>query len=209
MKNLIIIGSGGMGRTLFDMSQESLGYRTEFVIKGFIDDNLSALDGFENYPPIIGTISTYVPQGDDVFICSIGGESRKSCITEILERGGQFITLVHRTARIGSNVVFGKGNMIGAFTTIAADAKIGNYNFIQSYTIIGHDVQIGDWNRIDSYVMCIGGIKIGNHNMIHTAAVLNHKVEVGDDAHIGACSFVTRNVESKTTVFGNPARRLM
>ena len=57
--------------------------------------------------------------------------------------------------------------------------------------------------------MCIGGIKIGNHNMIHTAAVLNHKVEVGDDAHIGACSFVTRNVESKTTVFGNPARRLM
>lgn len=209
MKNLIIIGAGGMGRTLFDMSQESHGYRTEFVIKGFIDDNLNALDGFENYPSIIGTISTYTPQKDDVFICSIGGESRKSCITEILERGGQFITLVHRTARIGSNVVFGKGNMIGAFTTIAADAKIGNYNFIQSYTIIGHDVQIGDWNRIDSYVMCIGGIKIGNHNMIHTAAVLNHKVEVGDDAHIGACSFVTRNVESKTTVFGNPARRLM
>lgn len=57
--------------------------------------------------------------------------------------------------------------------------------------------------------MCIGGIKIGNHNMIHTSAVLNHNVEIGDDTHIGACSFVTRNVENESTVFGNPARRLM
>lgn len=45
--------------------------------------------------------------------------------------------------------------------------------------------------------------------MIHTSAVLNHNVEIGDDTHIGACSFVTRNVENESTVFGNPARRLM
>ena len=46
MKKLIIIGAGGMGRTLYDMAQESIGYKTEFVIKGFIDDNVNALDGF-------------------------------------------------------------------------------------------------------------------------------------------------------------------
>ena len=32
---------------------------------------------------------------------------------------------------------------------------------------------------------------------------------IEDNAHIGACSFVTRKVDSSTTVFGNPARRLM
>ena len=42
MKNLIIIAAGGMGRTLYDMARESLGFATEFVIKGFIDDNLSS-----------------------------------------------------------------------------------------------------------------------------------------------------------------------
>ena len=209
MKQLIIIGDGGMGRTLYDMAQESIGYGDEFLIKGFIDDNMNALDGFNGYPSIIGSISSYVPEDEDLFICSIGGASRKSCIQQLLDREGRFLTMIHKTARIGSNVQLGEGNLVGAFTTIAADAKIGNYNFIQSYTIIGHDVVIGDWNRIDSHVMCIGGIKIGNHNMIHTSAVLNHQVEVGDDAHIGACSFVTRNVESGTTVFGNPARRLM
>ncbi len=208
MKQLVIVGAGGMGRTMFDMARESIGYNDLFNIKGFIDDNSDALVNFNNYPPLLGTIQDYAPIGEDVFICSIGGISRKACMESIIRKGGEFISLIHKTARIGSNVRMGKGNMVGAFTTIAADARIGDYNFIQSLTIIGHDVIIGDWNRIDSMVMLIGGIKIGNHNMIHTQAVLNHNVNVGDDAKISACSFVISNVESGTTVFGNPARRL-
>lgn len=208
MKKLIIIGAGGMGRTFYDLSRESIGYNESFIIKGFIDDNLDALSSFENYPPIVGTIKNYVPCEDDVFICSIGGSSRRACIESIIAKGGVFITLINKTARIGTNVTMGIGNLVGAFTTIAADAIIGDYNFIQSYTIIGHDVKIGSWNRIDSHVMCVGGISIGNENMIHTSAMLNHNVIVGDNAHIGACSFVIRNVESNSTVFGNPARRL-
>ena len=49
MKNLIIIAAGGMGRTLYDMARESLSYGEDFVIKGFLDDNLSALDSFSSY----------------------------------------------------------------------------------------------------------------------------------------------------------------
>ena len=209
MKNLIIIGAGGMGRVMYDMARESYGYGDIFEIKGFIDDNINALDNFENYPPMIGTIKDYEIQPDDIFICSIGGAFRRECMERIINKGGEFISLIHKTARIGTNVKLGKAIMVGAFTTIAADAVVGDYNFIQSYNIIGHDVVIGDWNRIDSHVMFIGGVKVGNNNMIHTSAVLNHGVEVEDNAHIGACSFVTRKVESGTTVFGNPARRLM
>lgn len=209
MKNLVIIGAGGMGRTLFDMSKESIGYNTEFKIKGFIDDNPNSLDGFRNYPPLLSGISEYQIDNDDVFICSIGGQSRRKCMENIISKGGVFLSMIHRTARIGTNVKLGQGNLVGAFTTIAADAKIGDFNFIQSHVIIGHDVCVGKWNRIDSYVMCIGGIRIGDGNMIHTAAVINHNVEIADNSHIGACSFVIRNVDSGVTVAGNPARRII
>ena len=68
---MIIIGSGGMGRSLYDNALESVGYGSEFIVKGFIDDNLHALDDFLNYPPLIDRISSYVPQKNDVFVCSI------------------------------------------------------------------------------------------------------------------------------------------
>ena len=129
MKHLIIIGAGGMGRVMYDMARESVGYQTEYDIKGYIDDNMHSLDTFVGYPPILGTISEYQPQENDIFICSIGGGSRKTCMESIIHRGGEFLTMIHNTARIGSNVKIGKGCMIGAFTTVAADAKIGNYNF--------------------------------------------------------------------------------
>ena len=132
MKHLVIIGAGGMGRTIFDIAKESIGYGSEFIIKGFIDDNVNALDGFENYPPILGKISEYVPDDDDVFTFSIGGEARRKCIDSLIEKGAQFINIIHTTARIGSNVQLGIGNIIAAFSSLGADCKVGNYNMIQS-----------------------------------------------------------------------------
>lgn len=209
MKNLIIIAAGGMGRTFYDIARESVGYGTEFVIKGFIDDNLSALDGFSGYPPILGKIDEYVPETEDVFTCSIGSIARKKCMESIMSKGGEFVTLIHNTARIGTNVKMGKGNVVAAYTSIGADASIGNYNLIQAYTVVGHDVKIGDWNRIDTHVTCVGGTEIKNCADIYTSAVLNHGVVVEDNAHVGALSFVIRRVKEGTTVMGNPAKKLM
>ena len=197
-----------MGRTIYDMARENAAFNREFNIKGFIDDNLDALIGFQNYPPVIGKIADYQVQQNDVFLCSIGGESRRECMESIISREGEFITLIHPTSRIGTNVHIGKGCYVGAFTTIAADAFVDDYNFIQSHSIIGHDVRMGKWNRIDSFVFVVGGVEIGDGCMIHTRAMLNHNVQVGDGAHIGACSFVINNVDPGATVFGNPARRI-
>lgn len=208
MKNLIIIGAGGMGRTIYSNALESVGYGEIFEIKGFIDDNLHALDGFDNYPPIVDTIKDYRPQQDDVFVSSIGGASRRSCMEEIIGRGGEFMELIHKTARIYTNARLGKGNFIGAFTVIGNDTVIGDYNMIQSYTVIGHDAVVGSWNRIDTHVTCVGGIVIEDEVNIHTSAVISHNVRVGTGAHVGALSFVIRKVKPGTTVCGNPAKML-
>ncbi len=209
MKQLIIIGAGGMGRTFFDMAKESLGFGADYVIKGFIDDNLAALDGFSNYPPMLGTISGYKPAKDEVFVCSIGGAARRKCMEEIIANGGHFLTMIHKTARLGTNVEIGEGTVIGAFTTVGADAKVGKCNLIQSYTVIGHDSRIGDWNRIDTHVTLVGGTIVEDETDIHTSAMISHNVTVESNSRVAACSFVIRRVKSGTTVMGNPAKRLM
>lgn len=197
-----------MGRTIYSNALESVGFGHEFTIKGFLDDDLKALDGFENYPPLIGTIRDYEPISDDVFICSIGGASRRTCIENVISKGGEFLELIHKTARIYTNAVLGKGNFIGAYSVIGNDARIGDFNMIQSYTVIGHDVKMGSWNRIDTHVTCVGGVVIGDDVNIHTSSVINHGVKVGSGAHIGALSFVIRSVKPGVTVWGNPAKKL-
>lgn len=209
MKHLIIIGAGGMGRTMYDMAQESHGFGTEYDILGFIDDNIFALDNFKNYPPVIAPIQEYLPKENELFICSIGGLVRKKCMEEIISKGGQFLTMIHKTARIGTNVEIGEGTIVGAFTTIGADAKVGNYNLIQSYTVIGHDSVIGDWNRIDTHVTLVGGTIVQNETDIHTSAMISHNVTVESHSRVAACSFVIRRVKEGTTVMGNPAKKLM
>lgn len=209
MKNLVIIGAGGMGRTIYSNALESIGYGDSFVIKGFIDDNVKALDNFKNYPAIIGTIKDYVPADNDVFVSSIGGNSRRGCMEEIISRGGEFIEIIHKTARIYTNVKLGKGNFIGAYSVIGNDAVVGDYNMIQSYSVIGHDAIIGSWNRIDTHVTCVGGIVIEDDVNIHTGAIISHNVRVENGAHVGAGSFVIRKVMAGTTVFGNPAKKLV
>lgn len=209
MKQLIIIGAGGMGRTFYDLAKESIGFETEYSIKGFIDDNTTCLQGFSHYPPILGTISDYMPKEEEVFVCSIGGIARRKCMEAIISKGGKFLTMIHKSARIGTNVEIGEGTVVGAFTTIGADAIVGKYNLIQSYTVIGHDSRIGDWNRIDTHVTLVGGTIVENETDIHTSAMINHNVTIENNARVAACSFVIRRVKSGTTVVGNPAKRLI
>lgn len=209
MKKLIIIGAGGMGRTIYSNALESVGYGKFYEVKGFIDDNLNALENYPNYPPVIDTIKDYIPQDNDVFVSSIGGASRRSCMEEIISRGGEFIELIHKTARIYNNAKLGKGNFIGAYSVIGNDVVIGDFNMIQSYTVIGHDARIGSWNRIDTHVTIVGGVVVEDDVNIHTSAVVSHNVLVETGAHIGALSFVIRKVKAGTTVMGNPAKKLM
>ena len=208
MNNLVIIGAGSMGRTVYSYALESVGYGETFVVKGFIDDNLNALNKFPNYPPVLGTIKNYIPHEDDVFVSSIGGSPRHPCMEIIIRRGGKFINLIHKTARIYTNAKLGTGNVIGAYTVIGNDSEIGNYNLILSYVVIAHDSKVGSWNRLDTHVACVWGSTIENDVNIHTSAVISHNVKVESGAHVGALSFVLKDVSAGTTVIGNPAKLL-
>ena len=56
-----------MGRSVYSMAEDSIGFNETFVIKGFLDDNLDSMNGFCGYKPVLGTIDGYKIEADDVF----------------------------------------------------------------------------------------------------------------------------------------------
>ena len=210
MKNLIIIGAGGMGRQVCLFAQECSGYKKEYVIKGFLDDNPHALEGFEDFPPVLGTVDGYQIQPDDLFFNSIGEiKDKKKCINKILGKGGDFITLIHPTADISKGTTIGKGCMIAQRAGVGTETEIGDFCLIQGNAVIGHDVKVGNYCRIDCNVVLIADVKLDDDVCVHTSSVINHRVHIGEGATVGALSFVIRNVKPGTTVQGNPAKRII
>jgi sugar O-acyltransferase (sialic acid O-acetyltransferase NeuD family) len=209
VKNLLIIGARGFGRDIYYLATQCNGYQRDYKIKGFLDDKKDALESFNSYPPIIDSVESYIIKDDDVFICALGDvQFKKKYITIILNKGGEFINLVHPLAIVSTNVTFGKGCVVCACASIGADTNIGDFTLIQNGAIVGHDVTIGNWSRLDCYVVVVGGVKIGREVSIHTASIINHNVTVNNNSCVGAGSFVIRNVKEGTTVFGNPAKIL-
>lgn len=207
MKHLIIIGAGGMGRCLYSLATNGKGYQGIFDIKGFLDDNMSALDGFNGYPPMLAKIADYQVQEDDVFTCSIGDVQTKIKICESLKaKGAQFITLIHKNSSIGLNTKIGEGSIIDEGVHIDPDVTIGEQCLLQTQAIIGHDSIIEDYVRIDTHCSLVGGTIVKRGACIYTHAMINHNVVIGEDAVVGACSFVIKKVKPGTTVFGVPAK---
>lgn len=213
MKNLIIIGASGFGLDWCVLAKESIGYDSEFQVKGFVVHKEEYMHSFDRMKgveyPILGTIQSYNIQENDVFVCALGDvQTKKQVVEFMISRGANFISLIHKNAIIGIETQIGKGCLIGPHALVGSCAKIGDCCLIQTGAIVAHGDIIGSYSRLDCYVVCVGAANVGNLVTIHTAAVLNHNVVVEDNAVIGANSFVIRRVLNGTTVYGNPAKVL-
>lgn len=209
MKNLLIIGARGFGREIYDLAQCCPDNGVKWTIKGFLDDNSNALDGLDDYPPIIGSVEDYVPQPEDVFVSGLGSVVYKEkYVNMILEKGGEFVNLIHSTALVGKNIKMGKGVCLFGSVYLTADIMVGDFVTIQSLVILGHDVEVGKWSHITAFTFVGGYTKIGESVTVYAGAKIIDRRKIGAGSTVGAGSVVIRNVKPGTTVFGNPAREI-
>ena len=208
MKNLIIVGARGFGRQIYGQLEDIVGYNTEFVAKGFLDDASNALDNFPGFPPILSSVEDYVIQPDDVFIVALGDPKMRLLYADkIKQKGGTFISLISKYAYISKTVRhIGVGCMIDPFAAIATDTYIGDFVIIQSNAVIGHDSLIEDGACIDSQSFLGGFAHIKKGAYLATGAKLMPHVTVGEFANINACSLVVKDVPDAESVMGIPAQ---
>jgi acetyltransferase-like isoleucine patch superfamily enzyme len=116
---------------------------------------------------------------------------------------------------IGDDVVLGRGSLvendttIGAMTKIQAEAYITAYSTLEEHVFIAPRVVTTNDNfmgRTERRHEQIKGPTIRRGARIGGGAVLLPGLEIGEEAFVGAGAVVTKNVEPRMLVVGNPAR---
>ena len=208
MKSLLIIGARGFGREIYDLAMDCIEAGADFEIKGFLDDKKDALEGLGEYPPIISSVEDYVVQPDDVFTCGMGApEWRKFYTEKILDKGGEFITLISPKATIRRNAHIGNGCIITARSNISVDTHVGDHAAILS-SGLGHDAKVGKYSVLSGGVALNGFVEVGEEAYLGCRAIVAPHKKIGDNAFVGIGSVVIANVKAGTKVFGNPAKKM-
>jgi len=209
MKHLIIIGARGFGRNVYYIAINSIGYNSDFDVKGYLDDKSDALDGFNNYPPILDNVEDYVIQDGDVFICALGDVTfKKKYVDIILDKGGEFINLIHKRSSIGLNAQIGKGEIISEGVHIGCDTQIGDFNTFNVNAIVGHDCKIGKFCHLNSMSFMGGFAQIGDFVTLQTSSILLPHKRLGSNCRLGVASVVMKNFGNDVALFGNPAKKM-
>ena len=81
MRELIIVGAGGLGRELLGYIESD---NPIFKFKGFLDDRPHILDRSPRHPGIIGTPDTFVPGSNQVYFAAIGDPHARFKYTQYL-----------------------------------------------------------------------------------------------------------------------------
>lgn len=204
----MIIGVGGFAREVYWHAKESIGYKTDWDLKGFLDGDVKLGDAeYEKLAlPVEGNVFDYEIKKDDVFICAIGDpKTRKKLVNVMLERGAQFINLISNKATIHGNAKLGVGNILSPGTNIHDSCIVGNFVVFNLNAGVGHDSHVGDFCSFMGLSGVCGNVQVGEGVYFATLATALPHTKIGDGAEIGPASIVFKSVRAGRKVFGNPA----
>ena len=159
----------------------------------------------EPLPPATVGAGTVISTGAIVFAgttigtdCIVGDQS---CVRERVE--------------IGDDVVVGRGSLVENDTTIGSGTRIQAEAYVTAYSTLEEDVFIAPcvvttndnfMGRTDRRKALMKGPTIRRGARVGGGAILCPGVEIGEEAFVGAGAVVTKNVDPRMLVVGNPAR---
>lgn len=209
MKNLIIIAAGGCGREVLQWAKDINKISPKWKIKGFLDDDLTALDHVKCDVKILAKIDDYVIESDDEFVCCIGNsEVRKDVVKRLKAKGAKFANIIHPTAIRAESCQLGDGIILYPFSIISDNAVLGDGCIINMYSSVAHDAVLGEYCTISAHCDVTGMCKVGNNVFMGSGANMVPGVIVGNNVFICAGSTVMSNLKDGAKVLGIPARKM-
>lgn len=204
MKKLVIFPFNGNSIEALDCIKND-----EFQFLGFVDDDFSKESS--KYEILR---RDFIEKYQEVYVLAVPGSAvsyfnRKKIISSLpIKDQERFVSIQHPSASIGKNVTIGKNCLIMAGVVLTSNAKIENHVCILPNSVVHHDSIIGEYTLLGSKVVVAGGTTIGENCYVGSGSNIKNGIHIGKGALIGMGSNVLMNVEEKSTVAGNPAKKI-
>lgn len=149
MKDILIIGAGGIGRETAWIIEEINEVKPTWNLLGYIDEN-SEMHGKElNGYKVLGGLEVLEKLEEKPYVvvaianCSV----KKSIVTKLGEKYN-FATIIYPTVKVSKFIQIGQGTIIYPGVILTVNTKIGNHVLISGNCGIGHDTVIGDYSSV-------------------------------------------------------------
>lgn len=206
MKDLVIIGAGGLGREVAWLVEDINIQNNQWNLVGFVDDNES-IQGIEigGYK-VVGDVGWL--KGQELYVVNAIGDpvAKKKTMDKLRNSKNTYPVLIHPSVIYSDRVTFGEGSIICAGNIITVDIKIGEHVLINPTCTVGHDVILNNYSTVLPGVNLSGFVKIEECVSIGAGSVIIQGVSVGKNTVIGAGSVVVKNLPANCTAVGVPAK---
>jgi sugar O-acyltransferase (sialic acid O-acetyltransferase NeuD family) len=207
MKNIVIIGAGGVGREVSLIIQQINELEQTWNLLGFIDDNTDNWGKVINGNSVIGGIDSLEFLSNDTYIViAIANYEVKKNIVNKINNKFKFATIVHPKVWIHDYMTVGEGTIIYEGAILTANIEIGNHVIISPKCGVGHDSIIKDYVSLLWNVNVSGNDLIEEGVMMGSGSTVIQGEKIGKGSIIGAGAVVVNDIESFSTAVGVPAK---
>ncbi|MCI6693180.1 MAG: acetyltransferase [Clostridium sp.] len=209
MKDLIIIGAGGLGREVAWLIDEINEINMKWNLLGYIDDDKDKIGKYLNGYPVLGGFEYLENKKDIYYVCAIANSKIKKEIIEKRCRKYNIkpATLIHPSVIMSRKYnEIGEGCIICINSSITVNTKLKNHITINPGCTIGHDITIDNYTTIYPGVNISGNCDIGECVEIGTGSQIIQGKSIGSNSIVGAGSVVIKDIEKNSTAVGVPAK---
>ena len=208
MKDLVIVGTGGVGKETALIVEDINEISQEWNLLGFIDDNKELIGKEINGYKVLGDREFLNNFDKEVYVVIAIADHciKEELVKYLTNKNIQYATLIHPSVKINRTIYIGKGCIIYQNVIMTVNINIGNHVIISPKCGIGHDSLIEDYVTVLWNVNISGSEKIRQGVTLGSGCTIIQGLEIGRGSFVGAGAVVIRDIDESKTAVGVPTR---
>jgi sugar O-acyltransferase (sialic acid O-acetyltransferase NeuD family) len=179
MKRLLIIGTGGHGRSVAELVL----LRGDYELAGFLDDAAKPGQRMWGFP-VWGTTSLLGECSDrvDAVFVAIGNNALREALHQRAHAHGLALaTVIHPAASVSSRAEVGQGCAIMAGAVVGTGARLGEGTIVNCGAVVDHDCTVEPFGHLGVNAGMAGGSVLGRRAWLPVGAALAYGAKVAAD----------------------------